>query len=103
MDRRILIFPVGGFGFRNGNPRVSSLFVSPLSLGEFQAMVAPLTFYFLVYGKSARQTLFGLCAAIMCLVAIYCSGSRGAYSCLILATVAFVGLGLLRKMRLNPL
>jgi O-antigen ligase len=92
---------VDQISFRNGMPRVASLFVTPLSLGEFQAMVAPLTYYFLVHGKSVRERILGLFTAILCVVAIFASGSRGGYTCLIAATVAFVALWLLRKMRFN--
>ena len=91
----------GGFPFRNGNPRVASLFSNALSLGEFQAMVGPLAYYFIAHGKSAKEKILGVVAAFLCLAAIYCSGSRGAYSCLIIATMAFVGLWLVRNMRFN--
>jgi len=87
--------------FRNGLPRSTSVFLSPLALAEFLAMTAPIGYYFVAQGQSARERALGIGVTIMCLVGIYCSGSRGGWNCLIGASVAFVGIWLLRKMRFN--
>ena len=36
---------------RNGMWRASSVYTVPLSLGEFEAMVAPLAYFFLAFGR----------------------------------------------------
>ena len=92
---------VGTISFRNGLPRVSSLYSVSLSLAEFGAMVAPIAYFFILYGKSLGERWLGIVTAILCLIAIFCSGSRGGYNSLIVGTVSFVGVSLVRKSRFD--
>ena len=87
--------------YRNGIPRVNSLFMTVLSLGEFQAMTAPIGYFFLVHGAKIRDRVFGAAIAVTSLVGVFCSGSRGGYVCFIAGTVAFVTLSVIRKGRFD--
>ncbi len=64
-------------------------------------MVAPIPYFFILYGKSLGERWLGIVTAILCLIAIFCSGSRGGYNSLIVGTVTFVGVSLVRKSRFD--
>ncbi len=87
--------------FRNGVWRASSVFASPLSLGEFGGMIAPVGLFFFAHSRRVRSRVFGAAILISCLVAIACSGSRGGYITYIAATVSFTALWLIRTVRWN--
>ncbi len=84
---------------RNGMWRASSIFTVSLSFGEFESIVAPIGYFFLVHGRSFKAKAFGLAVGTMAIVGIFCSGSRGAYASVIAATVAFTFLWLIRAIR----
>ena len=85
--------------FRNGFYRASSLFSIPLSFGEFEMMIAPLGWYFLVHAKGTRGRVLGIGVTIATLLGIFASGSRGAYFGLFAALGAFVSLWIARNAR----
>ncbi len=88
--------------FRNGQYRASSIFTIPITFGEFEMMMAPLGWYFLVHGEGARRRLLGLAVAVSTLIGIFVSGSRGAYVGTLAALGAFVSLWIVRNARRNP-
>ncbi len=87
--------------YRNGVWRSTSIFGSPLSLGEFGGMVAPLGFFFLVYGRRFASRAFGLTIALACLIAVAASGSRGGYLSFIVVSIVFTAIWLVRESRFN--
>ena len=96
-----MLNPQSGGGFRNGEVRVASLFTTPLCLGEFAAMTAPIGYFFAVHRTKMTDRIFGVAIAVTSLIAVYCSGARGGYVCFILGAVAFVALWLVRKARFD--
>ena len=88
--------------FRNGQWRSSSIFGVPLSFGEFEMMIAPLGWYFLVHSNGARRRVLGVMATLTSLLGIFVSGSRGAYFGIFAAFLAFVGLWIVRNARRHP-
>ena len=64
---------------RNGVYRASSLFVVPLSFGEFEIIVAPLGLFFALIRKSPFEKILGWTVAIGSMAGIFASGSRGGY------------------------
>ena len=65
--------------FRNGWYRASSIYNSPLSFGEFAAMVAPVGAHYIVHGRGVLIRFFGFGFLICALAGIFASGSRGGY------------------------
>ena len=88
--------------FRNGQYRASSIFGVPLSFGEFEMMIAPLGWYFLVHASGTRRRLLGVAVTAACLVGIFASGSRGAYMGIFAAFLAFIVLWIVRNARQHP-
>lgn len=88
--------------FRNGQYRASSIFTVPLSFGEFGMMIAPLGWYFLVHANGTARRLFGVAVTIASFLAIFASGSRGAYMGLFGAFLGFVFLWIVRNARQHP-
>jgi hypothetical protein len=88
--------------FRNGMYRANSVFNVSLSFGEFEAIIAPLALYLVIYSDSLRDRLLGSALAVLCPAGIFFSGSRGAYLAYGIATSAFVVGWVIRNRRLRP-
>ena len=88
-------------GFRNGEFRAPSVFNNSLSFGQFEAMIVPFGYYFLLHRRGVDQWL-GFLVVASGLLGVITSGARGAYVALIAATPVFAGLWALRKARFNP-
>lgn len=88
--------------FRNELYRTSSIFVVSLSFGEFAAMLAPISAYFVLHGRDWREWSLGIVTGICSLVALLCSGSRGAYQATLVAMPTMVFLWTIRYAKLNP-
>ena len=71
--------------YRNGLYRASSIFTVPLSFGEFAAMSAPITAFFILHAMSTRERVLGVVALVATIVSIYCSGARGGYISFLIA------------------
>jgi hypothetical protein len=63
--------------YRNGLYRAASTFVSPLSLGEFEAIAIPIALFFAVHRRSLLERSLGWAVAVGGIIGIFCSGSRG--------------------------
>ena len=78
-----------------------SLFVSPLSFGEFEAIVIPIALFFILYRRSVFERSLGWVAAFGGIVGIFCSGSRGGYLGVLLSAPVFVAVWSIRKAKHN--
>jgi O-Antigen ligase len=88
--------------FRNGQFRAASAFNTPLSFGEFEAMIVSLGYFFLVQGPKVRDRLFGFFVVLACWIGIYCAGSRGGYQAALLSTGSFAAFWSLRTGIFRP-
>ena len=88
--------------FRNGMYRANSVFNVSLSFGEFEAIVAPLALYLLVYRNSLRDGLLSFVLVLLCPAGIFFSGSRGAYLAYELGMAVFVAGWVIHTRRLHP-
>ena len=88
-------------GFRNGEFRAPSVFNNSLSFGQFEAMIVPFGYYFLLHRRGVDQWL-GFLVVASGLLGVITSGARGAYVALIAATPAFAALWALRRARFKP-
>jgi hypothetical protein len=89
-------------GFRNGEYRAPSVFQNSLSFGQFEAMIVPFGYYFLVHRSRASDRWLGFLVVASGLLGIVTSGARGAYVSIIVATPAFVALWTIRAVRFKP-
>jgi hypothetical protein len=87
--------------FRNGQYRAVSIFVSPLSLGEFEAIVIPIALFFVLFRQSVFERGLGLAAAFGGIIGIFCSGSRGGYIGVLGSAAVFVAIWSIRKAKKN--
>jgi O-Antigen ligase len=87
--------------FRNGQYRAVSIFVSPLSLGEFEAIVIPIALFFVLFRQSVFERGLGLAAAFGGIIGIFCSGSRGGYIGVLGSAAVFVAIWSIRKGKEN--
>lgn len=88
--------------FRNGLYRSVSLYNVPLSFGEFAVMAAPIGAYFLFHGQNIKERILGMTTGIFSVVALFCSGARGALIAFLVVMPIFLGLWTFRYSRLNP-
>jgi O-antigen ligase len=84
--------------YRRGMYRADSIFVTPLSFGEFEIIVIPIGLFFAVHRKSLFDKALGWAVVFGGIIGIFCSGSRGGYLGVILSAGAFVGTWSIRKM-----
>ncbi|MCW2273506.1 hypothetical protein GJ654_05310 [Rhodoblastus acidophilus] len=63
--------------WRNGFFRAVSIYNTPLSLGEFAAMCAPLGLFLLLHGGARNDRALGLSVIVAALACLFVSGSRG--------------------------
>jgi len=76
--------------WRNGFYRAVSTFNTPLSLGEFASMCAPLGGFLLLHG-GGRERMHGLLVVLAALACLFVSGSRGGFVAF-LASMFLLGL-----------
>ena len=84
---------------RDGVYRASSIYTSALSLGEYAAMMLPLSFYFLLHSRRSADRLFGWAVIVACFACLVTSNSRGGYIAAIVAAPIFTALWIVRKAR----
>lgn len=87
--------------FRNGQYRAVSIFVSSLSLGEFEAIVIPIALFFALFRQGVFERSLGWTAAFGGIIGIYCSGARGGYIGVLASTAVFVSIWSIRKGKKN--
>ena len=86
---------------RNGQYRAESIFVVPLSFGEFEIIVIPIALFFALYRRSLLERSLGWATAFGGLIGIFCSGSRGGYIGVLLSAPLFVAIWSIRKAKHN--
>jgi O-antigen ligase len=87
---------------RNGLWRSSSVFIHPLSFGEFSAMIAPIGAYFLLDGQGWRERVLGMATVAFATLGVVCSGARGGYVAFLVALPILSILWTIRYTKLNP-
>jgi len=87
---------------RNGYYRAISTYLSPLSYGEFAAMVAPIGIFFLFHGRRLSDRFLGVAVFVGAVLSLFVAGSRGGFIGLILACGVLSGLMVIRWSRLMP-
>ena len=76
--------------YRNGVFRAASIFITPLSFGEFEIVAIPIGLFFALHRKSLFERALGWAVALGGLLGVYVSGSRGAWVGLIASVTVFV-------------
>jgi O-antigen ligase len=87
----------GPSDFRNGLYRAASVFVTPLSFGEFEIIVIPIGLFFALHRERLLDRALGWAAVFGGVVGIYCSGSRGGWVGIIASVSTFVAIWSIRK------
>ena len=86
----------GPSDFRNGLYRAASVFVTPLSFGEFEIIVIPIGLFFALHRERLLDRALGWAAVFGGVVGIYCSGSRGGWVGIIASVSTFVAIWSIR-------
>ena len=83
--------------FRNGLFRAASVFVTPLSFGEFEIIAIPIGLFFALNRESLFERTLGWAVVFGGFVGIYISGSRGGWVGVILSIGVFVAIWSIRE------
>jgi O-antigen ligase len=83
--------------YRNGLFRASSVFVTPLSFGEFEIIAIPIGLFFALHRETSSEKALGWAVVVGGLVGIFISGSRGGYVGVMLSLAVFVTLWSIRQ------
>ena len=83
--------------FRNGLYRAASVFVTPLSFGEFEIIVIPIGLFFALHRKSLFEKILGWTVVFGGVIGIFVSGSRGGWVGIITSVSVFVAFWSIRK------
>jgi O-antigen ligase len=83
--------------FRNGLYRSPSIFLSPLSYGEFNIIVIPIALFFALQRQNWFERGLGWAVVIGGLLGIFCSGSRGGWVGVLASVAVFVTIWSIRK------
>ena len=97
-----LNFVFNGSPIRDGQYRASSIFMVPLSFGEYAAIVGPLGGYFIAHGEKIGARVFGALIILGCLGSLFASGARGGSMAFLIAMSVFLVLWVIRSSRANP-
>ncbi len=92
----------GENSMRLGDVRVSGPYGVPLSMAEFEAMVAPLGAVLLFHGNRMGHKIFGAVVIAACFAGIYVTGSRGGYLSFLTANFMFVTMMVVRSRLSQP-
>jgi O-antigen ligase len=76
--------------YRNGVFRAASVFITPLSFGEFEIIAIPIGLFFALHRESLFERSLGWAVVLGGFLGIYSSGSRGAWVGLIASVAVFV-------------
>ena len=83
--------------FRNGLFRASSIFVTPLSFGEFEIVAIPIGLFFALHREGLFERMLGWAVVFGGFLGIYVSGSRGGWVGIILSVAVFVAIWSIRE------
>ena len=83
--------------FRNGLFRASSIFVTPLSFGEFEIIAIPIGLFFALHRENLFERMLGWAVVFGGFVGIYVSGSRGGWVGVLLSLAVFVTIWSIRQ------
>jgi len=83
--------------FRNGHYRSPSIFLSPLSYGEFNIIIFPIALFFAVHRRNLIERGLGWALAIGAIVGIFSSGSRGGWIGVLVSLAVFITIWSMRK------
>ena len=87
----------GTASYRNGIFRACSIFLVPLSFGEFEIMVIPIGLFFAIHRQNFFERCIGWTVVIGGMAGIFVSGSRGGYVGFIASMATFVVIWSIRK------
>jgi O-antigen ligase len=87
--------------FRNGLYRAESIFVTPLSFGEFQIIVIPIGLFFALCRDNLFERGVGWAVTFGGIIGIFCSGARGAYIGVLVSVAVFTTIWSIRKAMNN--
>jgi O-antigen ligase len=83
--------------FRNGLFRAASIFVTPLSFGEFEIVSIPIGLFFALHRENLLERTLGWAVVLGGFVGIYVSGSRGGWVGVMLSLAVFVTIWSIRQ------
>jgi O-antigen ligase len=84
--------------FRNGLFRAASIFVTPLSFGEFEIVTIPIGLFFALHRESLSERALGWAVVFCGFLGIFISGSRGGWVGVMLSLAVFVAIWSLRQV-----
>ena len=87
--------------YRNGLFRAASIFVTPLSFGEFEIVAIPIGLFFALHREGLFERTLGWTVVLGGILGIYISGSRGGWVGVILSVAVFVAIWSIRKAMNN--
>jgi O-antigen ligase len=83
--------------FRNGLFRASSVFVTPLSFGEFEIVAIPIGLFFALHRGRVSEKALGWAVVFAGFLGIFISGSRGGWVGVLLSLAVFVAVWSIRQ------
>ena len=83
--------------WRNGYYRSPSIFLSPLSYGEFNIIIIPIALFFALHGRSMVEKGLGWALVMGGIIGIFCSGSRGGWIGVLVSLAVFIAIWSIRK------
>jgi O-antigen ligase len=84
--------------FRNGLFRAASIFVTPLSFGEFEIVTIPIGLFFALHRESLSERMLGWAVVFGGFLGVFVSGSRGGWVGVLLSLAVFVAIWSIRQV-----
>jgi len=88
--------------WRNSYFRALSIYITPLSFGEFAALCGPLGGFLVLHGEGFRDRALGLAVIAASLASLFVSGSRGGAVGFLISMLLFGLLFVIRLWRTRP-
>jgi O-antigen ligase len=85
------------YDFRNGLFRAASVFVTPLSFGEFEIIAIPIGLFFALHRENLTERALGWAVVFGGFIGIFVSGSRGGWVGVLLSLAVFVTIWSIRQ------
>jgi hypothetical protein len=83
--------------FRHGLYRSESIFVTPLSFGEFEIIVIPIGLFLALHRNNLSEKILGWAVVVGGFIGIYSSGSRAAWLGVIASVSVFIAIWSIRR------
>jgi O-antigen ligase len=83
--------------FRNGLFRAASIFVTPLSFGEFEIVTIPIGLFFALHRENLAEKMLGWAVVFGGVLGVFVSGSRGGFVGVLLSLAVFVAVWSIRQ------